>query len=142
VATDELALGFFGYAYFHENQDKLKLVPVDDEKPDNGAGPIIPSPETVRNGTYQPLSRPIFIYVAAKSLNRPEVADFVKFYLANAPTLITEVGYIPLPDRAYPLAQGRVDARKTGSMFGGKGSQVGVSIDQLLDKEQAETTPQ
>jgi len=142
VATDELALGFFGYAYYHENQAKLKLVPVDDEKPDNGAGAIAPSPETVRNGTYQPLSRPIFIYVAAKSLDRPEVSDFVKFYLANAPTLVAEVGYIPLPDRAYPLAQGRVDARKTGSMFGGKGSQVGVSIDQLLEREQAETTLQ
>jgi len=142
VATDELALGFFGYAYFHENQDKLKLIPVDDEKPDNGAGPISPSPETVRNGTYQPLSRPIFIYVAVKSLDRPEVTNFVKFYLANAATLVAEVGYIPLPERAYSIAQARVDARKTGSLFGGKGSQVGVSIDQLLEEEQAETTVQ
>lgn len=139
VANDELALGFFGYAYYIENKDKLKLVPVDDGKPENGAGPIAPSPETVRDGTYQPLSRPIFIYVAKNSLDRPEVAAFVKFYIQNAPELVAEVGYIPLPERAYPLAQQRVDARRTGSLFGGKGSQVGVSIEQLLEKEQAET---
>jgi phosphate transport system substrate-binding protein len=138
VANDELALGFFGYAYYTENKEKLKLVAVDDGNPDNGTGPIAPSPETVRNGTYQPLSRPIFIYVAKASLDRPEVAAFVKFYLENAPQLVAEVGYIPLPERAYPLAQGRIDARRTGSLFGGTGSQVGVSIDQLLEKEQAQ----
>ena len=72
------------------------------------------------------------------ALDRPEIANFVQFYLANATKLVTEVGYIPLPDRAYPLAQARADARKTGSMFGGKGSQVGVSIEQLLEREQSE----
>jgi phosphate transport system substrate-binding protein len=140
VATDELSLGFFGYAYYVENQDKLKLLPVDDGKPDNGAGAITPSPATIRDGTYQPLSRPIFMYVATKALDRPEIANFVQFYLANATKLVTEVGYVALPDRAYQLAQTRVDARRTGSMFGGKGSQIGVSIEQLLEKEQSETT--
>ncbi|MCY1023998.1 PstS family phosphate ABC transporter substrate-binding protein [Pyxidicoccus sp. MSG2] len=135
IANDKNALGFFGYAYYSENKDKLKLVPIDDEKADNGAGPVAPSGETVRNGTYQPLSRPIFIYVARKSLERPEVGRFVKFYTANAEKLVPEVGYIPLPTNAYSLAQARVDARKTGSLFGGKGSQVGVSIEQLLAKE-------
>jgi phosphate transport system substrate-binding protein len=139
IATDELALGFFGYAYYAENKDKLKLVPLDDGKPDNGAGPIEPSPETVRNGTYQPLSRPIFIYVSVKSLDRPEVKEFIKFYLANAGKLVPEVGYIALKDEAYALGQKRADAKKVGSMFGGKGSQVGVSVEDLMAKEMADT---
>ncbi|HWP38622.1 MAG TPA: PstS family phosphate ABC transporter substrate-binding protein [Gemmatimonadales bacterium] len=138
VATDRLALGFFGYAYYAENRDRLKLVPVDDGKPDNGAGPIAPSLETVSNNTYQPLSRPIFIYVATRSLDRPEVAAFVKFYLEHAAELVSEVGYIPLPPRAYVLAQRRVDTRTTGSMFGGAGSRPGVSVEQLLAAEEGD----
>ncbi len=136
VANDERALGFFGYAYYEENKDKLKVLPVDDGKKENGDGPIAPSLDSVRGGTYQPLSRPIFIYVSKKAVVREEVANFVKFYLANSEKLVREVGYIPLPQRAYPLAQQRVDARVTGSLFGGKGSQVGVSIEALLEKEQ------
>jgi len=135
IAGDELALGFFGLAYYEENRGKLKLVAIDDGKADNGRGPIAPSTETVANGTYQPLSRPIFIYVSTKALDRPEVVEFVKFYLANAPKLVKEVGYIPLPERAYTLAQQRADARKTGSVFGGKGSKVGVRIEDLLAAE-------
>jgi phosphate transport system substrate-binding protein len=140
VANDERALGFFGYAYYEENKDKLKVVPVDDGKKENGDGPIAPSLDTVRLGTYQPLSRPIFIYVSKKALAREEVGNFVRFYLANAENLVREVGYIPLPARAYPLAQQRVDSGVTGSMFGGKGSQVGVSIEALLEKEQPGAT--
>jgi phosphate transport system substrate-binding protein len=136
IATDELALGFFGLAYYAENQDKLKLVAIDDGNPNNGKGPISPSLETVMDGTYQPLSRPLFIYVRKEALNRPEVAAFIDFYLRNAGTLAQEVGYIPLPPRAYQLAQGRVQKRVTGSIFGGGGSQVGVSIEALLAKEQ------
>ncbi len=136
IATDELALGFFGFAYYEENSDKLKLVKIDDEDPTNGDGPIAPSMETVIAGTYQPLSRPIFIYVNKKALDRPEVAEFVKFYLSNAPKLVKEVGYIPLPDRAYELAQKRADARRTGSLFAGAGSQVGVKIEDLLAAEE------
>lgn len=136
VANDKNALGFFGYAYYGENKDKLKLVPVDDGKEENGAGAVAASPETVSDGTYQPLSRPIFVYVARKSLERPEIAAFMKFFLANSKELVPEVGYIALPDTAYTLAQKRVDARTTGSLFGGKGSQVGVSIEQLLSKGQ------
>lgn len=135
IAGDELALGFFGLAYYEENQDKLKLLPVDDEKDDTGKGPVAPTMETVADGTYQPLSRPIFIYVRKDSLDRPEVESFVRFYLTHAPELVKEVGYIPLPERAYTLAQERVDKRVTGSLFGGKGSQVGVKIDELLEKE-------
>ena len=138
IIRDDLALGFFGLAYYEASKDKLSLVPVDDEKADNGAGPIAPSSETVKDGTYQPLSRPLFIYVSTKALDRPEVAAFIKYYLSHAAELSKEVKYIPLPDKAYELAQKRVDARKTGSLFGGKGSQVGVRIDQLLESEQSD----
>ncbi|HEY8943340.1 MAG TPA: PstS family phosphate ABC transporter substrate-binding protein [Polyangiaceae bacterium] len=135
IAGDESALGFFGYAYYEQNKDKLKVLAVDDGKPDNGAGPIQPSVESVRDGTYQPLSRPIFIYFSEKSLNRPEVAAFAKYYTTHGAKYSREVGYVPLPDKAYTLAQGRVDKRITGSLFGGKGSQVGVKIEALLEKE-------
>jgi phosphate transport system substrate-binding protein len=135
IATDRLALGFFGLAYYEENRDKLKLLAVDDEKDSNGKGPILPSLETVVDGTYQPLSRPIFLYVSTKALDRPEIADFVRFYLAHAGELVKEVGYIPLSEEAYRLAQTRVDKRVTGSVFGGTGSQIGVKIEDLLQKE-------
>ncbi|MEW6442749.1 MAG: PstS family phosphate ABC transporter substrate-binding protein [bacterium] len=137
IAKDELALGFFGLAYYEENRDKLKVLPVDDGKDENGKGPIAPSLETVMDGTYQPLSRPLFIYVNKASMERPEVGAFVRFYLESAPTLVKEVGYIPLSDKAYTLASQRADARVTGSLFGGKGSQVGVRMEQLLQQSGA-----
>lgn len=136
IATDPLALGFFGVAYYEHNRDKLKLVPVDDENPNNGKGPILPTYENVVNGTYQPLSRPLFIYVNRKAAERPEVRAFVAFYLANAKHLVKEVGYIALPDRVYELAMRRFERRKVGSVFGGKGSQVGVTLEKLLQAEE------
>ena len=136
IAGDRLALGFFGLAYYEENNDKLKVVPLNDEDDANGASAIVPSAATVKDGTYQPLSRPLFIYVNKAALARPEIAAFVKFYLSNAAALAAEVGYIPLPDKAYTLAQERVDKGIVGSLFGGKGSQVGVRIEQLLEAEQ------
>ncbi|MBI4714594.1 MAG: PstS family phosphate ABC transporter substrate-binding protein [Nitrospirae bacterium] len=135
IATDRLALGFFGLAYYEENQDKLKLVGIDDEKDGNGKGPILPSVKTVEDGTYQPLARPIFIYVSAKSMNKPEVREFVNFYLKNASGLVREVGYISLPAKVYDLAQKRFEQQKTGSVFGGGGSKVGLSIESLLSAE-------
>ena len=139
IATDPLALGFFGYAYYVENKEKLKLVAIDDGDDNNGKGAFVPSYETVVNGTYQPLSRPIFIYVNKAALDRPEVVAFVRFYMDNAAALVPNVGYIPLPDRAYQLAQERVDKRIVGSLFYGKGSQVGVKIEDLLAQESAES---
>lgn len=97
VSTDQYALGFFGLAYYEENQNKLKLAGVD-----NGEGPPVkPTLETVSNGTYAPLSRPLFIYVSKETARRPEVQEFVNFYLENAPELAKSVGYIPMPDSAY-----------------------------------------
>ncbi len=132
ISTDTVALGFFGFAYYVENKDKLKIVPINDGKADNGDGPIAPSLQTVADGTYQPLSRPIFIYVNKQQLERPEVAEFVKFYLsAEGRPLVKEVGYIPLPDAAYELVTKRFTERKTGSLFEG-GSKVGVTVEALL----------
>jgi phosphate transport system substrate-binding protein len=135
VSRDEGGLGFFGLAYYEENSDKLKLVPVDDGDAKNGEGPIAPSAESVSNGTYQPLSRPIFVYVAKSALSRPEVSAFLEFYLDKGPSLVKEARYIPLPAKAYELGRTRLQTGKTGSMFAGKGSEVGVTIEALLARE-------
>ena len=136
VSTDEGGLGYFGYEYYAQNKGKLKLVPIDDGRDDNGKGPIVPSPETVRNGTYQPLSRPLFIYVSTKVVDRPEVKAFVDFYLKEGPSLIDQVGSIQLGERGYELVRARFEKRVTGSLFARGGSQVGLTIDQLLSTEQ------
>ncbi len=141
VAEDPLGLGFFSMAYFHENKERLRALPVDDQKEENGAGPVAPSVETVRNNSYQPLSRPIFVYVAIASLQRPEVKAFTDFYFTDIAALVDKVGYVPLPDRAYQLDRERLAKRVTGSIFGGKGSQVGLSVEQLLEKAQALAAP-
>ncbi len=131
VSRDEGALGYFGYAYYAENRQALKLVAIDDGNDENGKGPIAPSPETVRDGQYQPLSRPIFIYVNAASLARPEVQAFVQYYLQKAPVLVPEIGYLALTEREYGLVKARFDGRRAGSMFAG-GSQVGARLEALL----------
>lgn len=96
IAGDENGLGFFGLAYYEENKDKLKLIGIRTEN-----GSVLPSVETVKNGTYTPLSRPVFIYITKSALGRPEVLAFAKFYLENASALVTDVGYIPLTDEEY-----------------------------------------
>ncbi len=135
IHGDKNALGFFGLAYFEANKDKLKLIPVDDEKKEDGDGPVIASQETVKNGTYQPLSRPIFIYVSKKSADKPEVKAFVDYYLENAGKLATEVGYIALPDEVYTMVKKRFTDGVTGSAFAGI-DPVGVKLDELLKVEQ------
>ena len=132
VSTDKQALGFFGLAYYEENKDKLKVLPVDDGDETNGAGPITPSVATVADGTYQPLSRPIFIYVTTKDAERPEVQEFIRYYLAEGRPLVAEVGYIPLSEQAYGMVQSRFDARTTGSLFEGHGSTIGATVEGLL----------
>ena len=129
VANDHNALGFFGFAYYAENKGKLKAVAVD-----NGKGPVGPSEKTVLDGTYQPLSRPIYIYVNKKSLAKPEVKEFTEYYLKHAPKLIKEVKYVPLPDKLYTLGASRVQSGKVGTAFGGS-AEVGVTIDDLLKRE-------
>ena len=135
IANDEGALGFVPFAYYEENRDKLKLLAVDDGKAENGAGAILPSAKTIADGTYQPLSRPVFIYVSTKAVVRPEVQKFVEYYLSHGPALAKEVGYVPLSDAIYKLVSDRYTRREKGSLFAGGGS-VGLTIDQLLAKEQ------
>jgi phosphate transport system substrate-binding protein len=134
VSGDESALGFFGYAYYEQNRDKLKLVAVDDVNDSNGKGPVLPSPETVKDGTYTPLSRPIFIYPAVKSLQRPEVKSFVDFYLSKGVPLVREVGYIPLTDKEYELIRGRLAKGRTGSMYEGSGAQTKMTLEERLSR--------
>jgi phosphate transport system substrate-binding protein len=129
VSTDRNALGYFGYAYYAENQNKLKAVSID-----NGKGAVAPSAKTVEDGTYQPLSRPIFIYVSKKSMGKPEVKEFVEYYMGNAPTLVKQVKYVPLPAKAYSMAADHFKKGRTGSVFGGK-PEVGVTIEELLKRE-------
>ena len=128
VSSDPNGLGFFGYAYYQENQDKLKLVEVD-----GGNGCVAPSPETIADGTYTPLSRPEFFYVKTTSLDNPAVAAFSKFQVspANA-NLVEEVGYIPLPERILTKVDSRIAERKTGSVFAGEGSKTNVKLEDLL----------
>ncbi len=133
IAGDELALGFMGLAYYEQNRERLKLVGVDDGKPENGVGAIRASEESVRQGTYQPLSRPLFIYVSRKAAERPEVQQFVTSYF-TARDLIREVGYIALPDRIAMLAEQHFNARTTGTAFGSGGSLVGMTLEQLLTR--------
>ena len=134
VASDELALGFLPLAYVEANRERLKLVPVEDGKADNGAGPIVPSSETVRNGTYQPLSRPLFIYVSRKAADRREVQQFVEMFFSR-PDLVKEVGYVELTPQIYDLARKHFADRKIGTAFGEGGSQVGMTLEALLAKE-------
>ena len=127
IAGDASATGFFGLAYYAANQDKLKLVSVD-----GGDGCVAPTAETVNTGTYQPLSRPLFVYISAPAAERPEVQTFMEFYLKNAGTLAGDVGYVSLPPNIYDLALERFNNRVTGSIFAGEGAKVGVSLEDLL----------
>lgn len=128
VSSDRGGLGYFGLAYYEENKRKLKLVPID-----GGNGPVIPTDVTVRTGKYAPLSRPEFIYVNSKSAQDTVVRAFVKFYLENAPALVKEVGYVPLPGEAYHFAYQRFLKGVQGSLFAKK-STVGANIVQLLQQ--------
>ncbi|MEP7371491.1 MAG: PstS family phosphate ABC transporter substrate-binding protein, partial [Nitrosospira sp.] len=109
VASDRNALGFFGFAYYVENQKKVKAVAVD-----GGKGGIIPSAKTVEDGSYQPLSRPIFIYVNIKAAERPEVKELVEFYMNNAAALVKEVKFFPLPAQAYTTNLEHLNKKKIG----------------------------
>jgi phosphate transport system substrate-binding protein len=132
IAGNKYALGFLPYAYYAPNSSKLKAVAVDWDK--DQLGPVLPSAETVINGTYNPLSRPLFIYVKKTAADRPEVTKFVEFFLTNAPQLATEVKYVPLPAKAYEMALARFKSRETGSAFGGV-PEVGLPVEEILKRE-------
>lgn len=129
VANDVNAMGFFGLAYYEENHDKLKAAPISWK----GGKAVSPSVENAKNASYQPLSRPIFIYVNKKSADsKPYVARFVEFYMdkKHAAPLVKEVGYVPLPDKAYDMALEKFKNRVSGTVF--HGAEVGLGIEELL----------
>lgn len=130
VSQDVNALGYFGYAYYQQNPDKLKAVAID-----NGQGGVLPSPETVKNNEYQPLARPLFIYVNAKrAQDNRALEEFVEFYLKQVPELVAQVGYIPLPEEGYHLAEVQFQKFEVGTVFDGK-PQIDLTIGELLRKQ-------
>ena len=131
VARDVGALGFFGLAYFEEDKDKLHAVAIVDKA---GKPAVLPSLKTVIDGSYQPLARPIFIYVNAKSADRPEVKEFVEFYMKQAEKLTKEVKYVPLPAKAYVYNLEHFAKRVKGTKFAGE-NKVGLTIEELMKLE-------
>jgi phosphate transport system substrate-binding protein len=129
VEGNKHALGYVPYAYYEPNKSRLKALKID-----SGNGGVGPSEENVISGSYQPLSRPLFIYVSKKAAERPEVKKFVEFYINNVPALSREVKYVPLPADAYPLILERFNKLETGSAFGGV-PEVGVSIQSILERK-------
>ncbi len=131
VSRDVNAIGYFGYAYYAENMARLKGLPI--VNPKTGKA-VEPSGANVENGTYVPLSRPIFVYVKAKSLQKPEVREFVEFYMKHADTLIREVKYVPLPKAAYEGNVKHAKDGKIGTVFGGK-NEVGITVEEIMKRE-------
>ena len=129
VENNKSALGYFGFAYYAAHKDKMKAAKID-----GGKGPVAPSVENVINGSYNPLSRPLFIYVKESSMSRPEVREFIQFALTEGSDLVSEVGYVPLPKESYALAWKHFNEKKLGTVFGGV-PEVGVTIKELLEKE-------
>lgn len=134
VSRDVNAMGYLGLAYYAENTGKLKAVPI---KVDEKSPAVLPSVKNTNNGTYQPLSRPIFIYVNAKSAEKPEVKEFIEYYLKHGGELSKEVGYVDLPAKAYKLARENFKNKKLGTGFGGI-AEVGVSVEALLTRKAVE----
>jgi phosphate transport system substrate-binding protein len=131
VSGNEGGIAYFGYAYYEENQDKLRAIPISAKA---GAPAVMPSPESVKDGSYQPLSRPLFIYVnATAAAFKPEVKAFVNYYLENAPTLVKEVKYVPLPAEDYTAVKAHFKAMKPGTGFNGT-AEVGVKIQDILKR--------
>lgn len=134
VTRDTGSLGYFGFAYYSENEKKLKAVPIVEKA---GRPAVMPSMDNVINGTYQPLARPIFIYVSAKSLEKPEVREFANYYLQHGAKLAKEVKYVPLTAADYKHAMDNLTKRKTGTAFGGE-PEVGVKVADLLRRDPKE----
>ena len=126
VASDMYALGFFGFAYYIENRNRVHAVAVD-----SGNGGVIPSVQTVEDGSYQPLSRPVFIYVSSQSTGKAEIQEFVKFFMDNAAELVSEVKYFPLAPNIYRTNMENMKNNKLGTVFSGE-SEVGVNIEEVM----------
>lgn len=130
VESNKNALGYFGYAYFVPHKERLRAVPIVNQQ----GKAVAPGLDVVVDGSYEPLSRPLFIYVRESAAQRAEVREFIQFYLTEGRALVKEVGYVPLPDQAYQLALKHFNGKKLGTVFGGV-PEVGVTIDALLARE-------
>ncbi|QDK45311.1 protein sphX [Bdellovibrio sp. ZAP7] len=138
VANDPNALGYIPLAYAEENVSKLRMVPVvGGEKSPKKMEAVIPARKTVETGDYFPLSRPVFIYVSATSLAKPEILEFANFFLKQCPTIVPEVKYVPLPGSAYTIGQDHIKIKKVGTVFGGH-SEIGIKIEDLMKRESAQ----
>jgi phosphate transport system substrate-binding protein len=137
VAKSPSALGYFGLSHYLKNRDRLRAVAIDDEVAENGKEPVGPSLATVQSGEYQPLARPLFLYVSTKSAQRPEVADFVNFYLRSARLVAPDVGSVGLSPDLLDLSVKRFDRRVTGPVFGGLSDVIGLSLADLMQAETA-----
>jgi phosphate transport system substrate-binding protein len=136
LSSDKGGLGYFGMSYYTENRARVRALGVSYK----GGAPVYPTAETVQSGAYQPLSRPLFVYINAKALNVRPVQAFVDYYLANAAKLATDVGFVPLPANAYQIAADRVAKRQTGTGFGGV-QDVGGNIDEVLARPLVDAPP-
>ncbi len=141
IKGTETSLGYFGLAYYENNAQDLKALGVDPDQRNSGASCVKPSAETVQNGTYRPLSRPLFIYVNTAKIT-PTVESFIQFYLENAGELAADVGYVGMPDDAYDLVRQRFEDRTTGTVFGAEDVDVtGTKVEEML-RSPADTTAQ
>lgn len=132
IEGNKYALGYIPFAYYAPHMARMKAVSIQWDK-NKVKEPVLPSLENVLAGIYNPLSRPLFIYVNRKSLDKPEVKEFVEFYLKNASVLAKEVKYLPLPDKAYEMGLQRFNERKTGTGFGGV-PEIGLPIEEILNR--------
>lgn len=133
VEGSKYALGYIPYAYYAPHSSRMKALSIEWEK-NKVQGPVLPSPENVLAGTYNPLSRPLFIYVSRKSLDKPAVKEFVEFYLKNVGVLAKEVKYLPLTEAAYQIATERLRNVQTGTAFGGV-PEVGLPVEEILKRQ-------
>ncbi len=129
VENNRNALGYFGYAYYASHKERMRAVPI--RQPDGSA--VEPSIATVIDGSYQPLSRPLFIYVKESSAQRPEVRRFIEYYLTEGAKLVQEIGFVPLPAAASHAALEHFHNNRVGTVFGGI-PEVGVKINDLLER--------
>ena len=128
VSGDKYSIGYFGYAYYVENKDKVKVVPID-----GGNGCIAPTDDAINNGSYAPLSRPLFIYVRSDAAQQEHIAEFVRYYLSpSGQELAASVGYIPFPQQVYDLGLSKFNSRATGTVFGGDDAFKGSVVDGLM----------
>jgi phosphate transport system substrate-binding protein len=132
IEGNRYALGYIPFAYYAPNANRMKALAIDWEKDQHG--PVLPSMENVLQGIYNPLSRPLFIYVNRKAAERPEVKEFVEFYLKRGAELVAEVKYLPLPGKAYEMGMARFKKLQTGTGFGGV-PEVGLPVEEILQRE-------